>query len=200
MTLAAVCEWLERQSPETRATVARVLASDLTALQAAAQAEGFEVGKAYAIRELTERASSSLSALGRMASAAENAFALEATQLADSCADIVTEVFLKLAGPLLSTREAALGAVLAVLQRVKDEREVTIRVSEVDLPLLRTHEGTLREILGSRAWTLTADSRVSAGGCLVESSIGTLDGRLEAQLGKLCETLRVAKAARTEGM
>jgi flagellar assembly protein FliH len=198
LTVDAVCRWLEQQSDDARIACARVLAPDLAALKSAAQAEGQEQGKAHAIRELTAQANSSLSALARVAAAAETTFALEASELWESCTDIVVEVFLKLAGPLLSTREAALGCVLSVVQRVKDEREVTIRVSPIDLPLLQTHEAALREALGSRRWTLTADSKVSAGGCLVDSSLGTLDGRLEMQLGELCETLRAAKAARVE--
>ena len=200
LNVETVCRWLEIQSDATRATCAQALVSDLAALQAAAQADGFEAGKAHAIRELTERADASLRALARMVEAAEGAFALETAQLAESCTDIVAEVFAKLAGPQLSTKEAALGTVLAVLTRVKEEREVTIRVSPADLPLLQTHEAALRAALGSRRWTLSGDSRVTAGGCLVESTLGTLDGRLEVQLSEICETLRAAKVARLEGM
>ena len=198
MTAESVCKWLAQQSAEVRANCARVLADDLTALRQAAQTEGLEAGKAHAIRELTERANSSLSALARITESAERNFALEATELMESCTDIVAEVFLKLAGPMLSTREATLGCVLEVLQRVKDERELTIRVSPIDLPLLQAHEAALRAALGSRRWTLTSDNRVTVGGCLVDSSLGTLDGRLDMQLGKLCDTLRAAKAARVE--
>jgi len=199
LTVDAVCKWLEVQSAEARAACARALSSDLTALQEAARAEGLEAGKTYAIRELTERANSSLTALERIAEAAEMAFDLEARQLAQECTEIVAEAFLKLAGSALVTQEAILGSVLSVLRRMKDEREVTIRVCPSDLTLLQTHEAALSEVLGSRRWTLTADSRVGVGGCLVESSLGTLDGRLEVQLAKFCETLRAAKVARLEG-
>jgi flagellar biosynthesis/type III secretory pathway protein FliH len=200
LTLETVLRWLELQSPETKAACAQILAPELTTLKLAAQNEGLELGKAQALREITDRAASSLNSLARIAGAAESAFALEAAQLAEACTDIVAEVFLKLAGPQLTTREAALGAVLAVLERVKDEREVTIRVSPADLPLLQSQEPSIQATLGSRRWTLTADSRVGVGGCLVESTLGTLDGRLEVQLSELCETLRAAKAARLEGV
>jgi flagellar assembly protein FliH len=199
LTVDAVCKWLEVQSAEARVTCARALSSDLTALQEAARAEGLEAGKSYAIRELTERANSSLTALGKIAEAAETAFELEARQVAEDCTEIVAEVFLKLAGAALVTQEAILGSVLSVLRRMKDEREVTIRVCPSDLTLLQTHEAAFSEVLGSRRWTLTADPRVGVGGCLVESSLGTLDGRLEVQLAKFCETLRAAKVAHLEG-
>lgn len=200
LTVESVCKWLQLQSADTRAACARVLATDLAALKSEARAEGLELGKAHALREVKEHAASGLSALGRLTDAAEKAFALEASEMLESCTDIVAEVFLKLAGPLLSTREAVLGCVLEVLRRVKDERALTIRVSPFDLPLLESHEALLREALGTRRWTLAADSRVAVGGCLVESSLGTLDGRLEIQLGKLCDSLRAAAAARMEGV
>jgi flagellar biosynthesis/type III secretory pathway protein FliH len=200
LTADAVCEWLELQSDETRALCARALLPELTVLQDEARTEGLERGRAHAIRELTERANSSLEALARITETAEKAFALEANQLADACTEIVAEVFLKLAGSALLTQEAILGSVLTVLQRVRDEREVTIRVSPSDLPLLQTHLAAFDKVLAPRRWTVTADSRVSAGGCLVESTLGTLDGRLEVQLAKLSDTLRAAKAARLEGV
>jgi len=37
---------------------------------------------------------------------------------------------------------------------------------------------------------------VNVGGCLVESDLGTLDGRLEVQLRELFETIRAVKAAK----
>lgn len=199
LTVAAVCEWLELQSDETRAACARALSTDLTVLQEEARAEGLERGRAHAILELTERANSSLEALARITETAEKAFALEADQLAQACTEIVAEVFLKLAGSALMTQEAILGSVVAVLQRVRDEREVSIRVSPSDLPLLQTHQAAFDKVLGPRRWTVTADSRVGAGGCLVESTLGTLDGRLEVQLAKIADTLRAAKVARLEG-
>lgn len=199
LTVQAVCEWLELQSDDTRAVCARALLQDLTVLQETARAEGMETGRAHAMREWTERAGSSLEALARITEAAEQAFALEAAQLAQDCTEIVAEVFQKLAGSALLTQEAILGSVLTVLQRVRDEREVTIRVSPSDLPLLQTHQAAFEKVLGPRRWTVTADSRVGAGGCLVESTLGTLDGRLEVQLAKLSDTLRAAKAARLEG-
>jgi flagellar assembly protein FliH len=198
LNIAVVGEWLAAQPAETRAACAHILAAELTDLKIAAHAEGLELGRLQGATEVAAQASSGLAALAQIAAAGERAFALETVQLSEACADIVAEVFLKLAGPQLTAREAVLGTVLEVLARIKDDRELTIRVSSADLPLLQSHESGLRETLGARRWTLSADSRVSVGGCLVESAIGTLDGRLEVQLQGLCETIRAAKSARLE--
>jgi flagellar biosynthesis/type III secretory pathway protein FliH len=66
-------------------------------------------------------------------------------------------------------------------------------VNPQDLPLLRTAEPGIAASLPGRNFTLVADARVEAGGCIVESKLGSLDGRLEVQLAGLVATLRAAK-------
>lgn len=194
LTAERVCEWLEVQSPEVRTACAGRLAAEIEALAESARKAALESGRAQGREEALESARSSLAALSRAVAGAEQALARECAGLAEGCADIVMEVFCKLAGPALVTREAALGAVLEVLKRVKDERALTLRVNPRDLPYLETQRGAIQEAIGSRTWTLGADPRVALGGCLVDSSLGTLDGRLESQLQELCATLRASKA------
>ncbi len=77
------------------------------------------------------------------------------------------------------------GVVAEVLKRVREERELRIHVNPQDLPLLRTAEPGIAASLPGRNFTLVADARVEAGGCIVESALGSLDGRLEVQLAGL---------------
>jgi flagellar biosynthesis/type III secretory pathway protein FliH len=193
-----VSGWLAQQPAEVRAACARVLAVELDAVRASAHAEGIEQGRVQGLREASDRALATLTSLEAMVSDAERAFEAERAQLAEGCVEVVAEVFSKLAGPELVRREAVVSVVLEVLARVRDQRELTIRVSALDLPVLKAAEPQLTAALGTRRWTITADPRVSLGGCLVESTLGTLDGRLEVQLRELYHTLLAAKAARAE--
>jgi flagellar biosynthesis/type III secretory pathway protein FliH len=195
LSLERVCEWLEAQSCETRMICARRLAPELEALAQAAREAGRDEGRVQGRQESLESVRSSLSALARAAAVGEQAFVHECAQLAEGCADIVAEVFRRLAGEALVSREATLGVVLEVLKRAKDERALTIRVSPHDLPFLETQRTEIQTALGTRSFAIYADPRVVSGGCLVESSLGMLDGRLETQLQELAETLRVAKAS-----
>ena len=111
---------------------------------------------------------------------------------------MVGAVFARLAGAVLSTPQATLAIVAEVLKKVREGRELTVRVNTSDLPLLQAQENALSAALPGRRITLAADSRVEAGGCIVETSLGSLDGRLEVQLRGLCETLKASKAARAE--
>jgi flagellar biosynthesis/type III secretory pathway protein FliH len=196
LTLETVSSWLSTQPADVRTKLAQSLATEIDTLREQGRAQGVESGRAQGLQEVSRRAESSLTALAGVAVAAEQAFKREAASLANSCADIVSEAFLKIAGPHLASREAVLGAVLEVIKRIKDSREVTIRVSSQDLALLREREEAIQHALGARHSTLVADPRVNVGGCLVESELGTLDGRLEVQLHELFETLRAAKAAK----
>ena len=109
-------------------------------------------------------------------------------------ADIVLESLRKIGGPALATREAALGAVLNVVAKLRSEREVTLRVSARDLEVLEADRGALERAFAGRRFAMVADPLVELGGCIVESSRGSLDGRFETQLQGLIETLRDARS------
>jgi len=196
ITYDAVLDWLEQ--PDARERVARYLADDISSLRAAARAEGLAAGKAEALASTKAQSKSLLEALENVVSHAELALQAEADELSGLCAEVVCAALAKIAGPVLSMREAALGTVLEVLKRVKDERELTIRVSAHDLPGLRESVDDIEKACAGRRFTLIPDQRVEAGGCIVESSLGSLDGRFDVQLRALAETLRSAKTAGPE--
>lgn len=188
-----VASWLVTQDGATRTALAAMLSEELAAVREAAREEGYSRGHADAMKEARDRVGSSLAALEVLHSKAEQAFELESVQLGEVCAGIVAEVFFKLAGTALATREAIVGAVTEVLKRVREERELRIHVSPQDLPVLRSAEAGIAASLPGRKFTLIEDNRIEMGGCIVQSALGSVDGRLEVQLAEFCATLRTAK-------
>lgn len=188
-----VASWLVTQDGATRTALAAMLSEDLAAVRDAAHDEGYQRGHQEAMTEAREKVSSAIDALGAINTAAHRAFESELAQIDAACADIVAEVFFKLAGAALATPEAIAGVVTEVLKRVRDERELRIHVNPHDLPVLRTAEPAIAASLPGRRFTLIADGRVETGGCIVESALGSLDGRLEVQLAELCASLRASK-------
>lgn len=188
-----VASWLIGQNGATRTAVAALLSDELTALREAAREEGHARGHAEAMAEARDKVGGAIEALTRLNEAAEQAFASELEQLRESCADVVAEAFFKLAGSALVTREAIVGVVGEVLKRVREERELRIHGNPQDLTVLRTAEAGIAASLPGRKFTLIADARVEAGGCMVDSALGSLDGRLEVQLAGLIATLKAAK-------
>jgi flagellar biosynthesis/type III secretory pathway protein FliH len=196
ITFDAVVEWL--QKGDARERLAEHLADDLDELRSAARAEGLAAGKAKGLEEAEAHMRSALTALEALVVQTELALQAETDELSAHCAEVVCEALTRIAGPILSMREAALGSVLEVLKRVKDERELTIRVSAHDLPALREWRDQIETACGGRKLELVADAKVVAGGCIVESALGGLDGRIDVQLRGLADTLRAAKAVPAE--
>lgn len=188
-----VASWLVNQDGATRTALAAVLGDDLAALRESARAEGYALGHAEAMREAREKVGGAVEALATLHEQAAKAFENECTQLQDACAEIVSEAFFKLAGQALVSPTAIVGVVGEVLKRVREARELRIHVNPQDLPLLRTAEAGIAASLPGRNYTLVADGRVETGGCIVESSLGSLDGRLEVQLAELTAVLRSAR-------
>ena len=198
LTFEQVAAWLAVQDGETRTACASLLSEELTLVHEKARQSGYEAGEKRAQAEAVEEVNRTITALSAVVSATETAFEQERAELAESCADVVAEVLAKIAGSVLASREAIVGAVTTVLSRMKDDRAATIRVHAGDLPILQEYGPTLTQLLGPRKFTLVADARVMIGGCIVETSQGSLDGRLEVQLREMCETLRSAKVANRE--
>jgi flagellar biosynthesis/type III secretory pathway protein FliH len=189
----SVASWLVTQDGATRTALASLLTEELAAVREAARVEGYERGHQEAMKEARDTVANALATLGEINQAAEDAFATEIAQLNAGCTEVIAEAFFKLAGTALVSREAIVGAVGEVLKRVREERELRIHVHPADLPVLRTAEAGIAASLPGRRFTLLADSRVETGGCIVESTLGSLDGRLEVQLAGLCDTLRSSK-------
>lgn len=198
LTFEGVAAWLAVQDGETRLACTSILAEELTHVHEMAKAEGHALGEAQGRQEAQRQAQSSIDALERVAAKAQAAFDDEQQTLADVCTEIVAEAFAKIAGANLVTRAAIAGAVSEVLKRVKEGRELTVRVSPADLPTLQLEESRLAAAVPGRKFALVADARVELGGCLVDSRLGTLDGRLEVQLRELYATLRAARSSQVE--
>jgi flagellar biosynthesis/type III secretory pathway protein FliH len=198
LSFEAVAAWLAVQDGETRLACASLLADEIAQTYENAKNEGFSEGYGEGAKTAKSETQLKLQLLSKVANDAEKAFSQEREQLAQQCADIVAEAFAKIAGRLLPVREAALGAVIEVLARAKDSREVLIRVSPSDRAVLDEYREQLATAASGRKFSLVADPQVELGGCIVESKLGNLDGRFEVQVRELFETLRGAKAKGSE--
>jgi len=198
LTFEAVAAWLAVQDEPTRNACASILSDELTHVHETARAEGHALGEEQGREQARQSCQRVLDGLMAVARAAEEELTQERSRLADACAEIVGEALAKIAGPLLSTRKAAIGAVTEVLKRVKEGRDLVVRVSPADLPILQQEEQRLAAVVPGRALQLVADARIELGGCIVESSLGTLDGRLDLQLRELYATLRAARTTPPE--
>jgi flagellar biosynthesis/type III secretory pathway protein FliH len=131
----------------------------------------------------------------------EEGLALAAAALAEvgvARADRLRELERELAAAGLEVARAVLGCELTArpelvlelarraLEPVRSRREVLLRVNPADVALLQGGRSRLAELLDrAPALSLRADPGVARGGVVVETEVGRVDGRVEAQLAAL---------------
>lgn len=79
-------------------------------------------------------------------------------------------------------QETIIEIVANAVQNARQQEKLTIRVNPRDLPLIEKQIDRITSGSKIKFIDLAADPRVSDGGCLVESEVGTIDARLETQL------------------
>lgn len=126
--------------------------------------------------------------------------AIDSTE--DMLVEIAFESLCKLLGETLAQGAGVRAAVMNVVQRARAREMLVVRVAPDDLGLLHSEAvpqgDALAAMLGAPGVQVLGDARVSLGGCLLETSGGTLDGRLETQLQSLRETLLRTRASARE--
>jgi flagellar assembly protein FliH len=192
LTVSDVCAWLTGEGDVARRACASQLAPELDRLRAAARAEGYADGHAAAIRDVEDRHAGALERLADVARAFEVAGERATDELTNTCAAIVAEAFAKLAGELLVTPAATLGAVRSVLGRVRHGRRYTVYVHPSALAAVEAEHADRQAAIGGAPLDVQGDAGLSSGGCRVECDLGTIDAAFEVQLQTLIEMLRAA--------
>lgn len=102
----------------------------------------------------------------------------------------------KIIGRELKTdKKAITDIVAAALQNARQQEKLTVRVNPSDLSLIEEEREKFLPSGRAQFIDFVADPRVSSGGCLIESEVGTIDARLETQL----RVLKRALLAQSEG-
>ncbi len=192
LTVSDISAWLVEEGEVSRRALAKQLAPELETLRAAARTEGYADGRAAAMREVEARHAGALERLEAIVRAAEVASEKATGELTNICAAIVAEAFAKLAGELLVTPEATLGAVRSVLGRVRDGGRYTVYVHPSALAAVEADRVNLQAAIGSAPLDVQADVELSSGGCRVSCDLGTINAAFDVQLQALIEMLRAA--------
>ncbi len=85
-----------------------------------------------------------------------------------------------------SDREIVVYTVREALKRVADKTEVTVRVNPDELENILSHRRELEDVdrdLGEVKFL--PDEKIALGGCIVETKVGAVDGRIEAQIEEI---------------
>lgn len=78
--------------------------------------------------------------------------------------------------------KAIVDIVSTALQNARQQEGLTVRINPTDLPTVEKEKEKFSSGGRIKFVDFVADPRVSKGGCLIESEVGTIDARLETQL------------------
>ena len=91
--------------------------------------------------------------------------------------------------------EVILGIVRAALERVSDQNHINIHVSLDDYESILQARNELQSIVGSeQILTVTADTVLTRGGCMIETSFGTVEAGVDTQLDSIRRALQGIRA------
>lgn len=159
-----------------------------------ARREGYARGEADAAAAQRER----LAALERVLASLQQEFAGQIEGLEDVMVAIAFEAVCKIVGDAMHGVDGVRAVVRAVMAKVRDGEQLVLHLSPQDYKLLREERERLFGAGEDGRHALAPDHRVVLGGCLIETSGGTIDGRLETQMQKLRDTLAGARKAIAE--
>lgn len=116
----------------------------------------------------------------------------------DLIVEIAFEAVCRILGDALGRREGVLAVVREVIRGVRERENLVVRVAPQDYELIAGERQRLLRNGDASRIELVSDERIELGGCLIETSGGTLDGRLETQLQRLRDTLVSASRLQPE--
>ena len=94
----------------------------------------------------------------------------------------------------VSNPEFITAIVKEALDKVRDHGQITIRVHPMNFDILVEEKHELQKLLGrEHDLTITADKTIMLGGCVIDTSNGSVDARLDTKLELLSKTLEEIK-------
>lgn len=163
------------------------------ALTAEAYQQGLRQGEETARQEVLAQLSPLLTAFQQ---ATTEITQLRATVLQQAEEDVLTLAFQfarKIIQHEISEHRHVLATTLRrALAHVAEQDEIVVRVHPDDLTYATELQQELRQTLGDiKALTIRSDSAIGRGGCIVDSSLGSIDARIEAQFDELERRVRM---------
>jgi len=152
-----------------------------------AAAEGYEVGIERGRQEANVQIAKQLAALQQADKEAQDRRATQLQELEHEVLELSLGIAAKLvAVELGQSRQGAVAMVRAALQHLSERQRVRLRVHPLDLHLLTQSKQMLIDgVDGLSELELVPDTRLGLGGCVVETTTGTIDARLSTQLREI---------------
>ena len=181
-----------RADREAAQEAERVKAVALEAAKQQGHATGLQQGLDEAKRQMAEQLKQTADICNAMVAAAE----LESRRILLEAEPKIIELVLAISRKIICDEveerpAVVLGLVRGALERVRDQNQIIIHVSPEDYEFILQSRQLLQTVVGAeRSLTLTADAVLGKGGCLIETSFGTVEAGIDTQLESIRRVLQ----------
>jgi flagellar assembly protein FliH len=169
-----------------------IAAGEADTLKKQAIAEGSQQGLAEANRQMLDQLQHTAERCNELMATATQ----EAKQIVLAAERQIIELVMTITRKIISDEleerpEIILGVVREALGRVRDQDHLNIHVSLDDYERILQSRNELQSIVGSeKSFTVTADTVLERGGCLIETSFGTVEAGIDTQLESIRKAIQ----------
>jgi flagellar assembly protein FliH len=170
---------------------ARAIIAEAELLRDRAVEEGYAHGLAAGHEDARAQMADGLAAVEALVRALASELESLPDALAAETGAIAMEVAARVVRAELTVHpERVLDVVRAAIRRATDRERLLVHVNPADLALVREEgEGMVTRIGGIGRLDVVDDPRIPRGGCIVETSGGDVDARLQSQMARMMESL-----------
>ena len=181
-----------RAERETAQEAERIKAATAEAAKKQGHATGLQQGLDEAKRQMADQLKQTADICNAMVAAAEQESRRILLEAEPKIIELVLAISRKIICDEVEERPAVvLGLVRGALERVRDQNQIIIHVSPEDYEFILQSRQLLQTVVGAeRSLTLTADSVLGKGGCLIETSFGTVEAGIDTQLESIRRVLQ----------
>jgi len=153
--------------------------------------DGQNVGQAK-MQNIIEEAAQKAAQMLALAAAQAQKMIFDAN---DEIIDIAkTAIQRALCQEVLTNMPSIVAVVKEALDKVRDHEQITVRVNPWNFDLLLEHKHELQKMLGREYdLAITSDKTLIVGGCVIDTSNGSVDARLDTKLELLLKILEEVK-------
>jgi flagellar assembly protein FliH len=169
----------------------RKIQAELAELRAEAERRGYAVGHEKGEADARRQLQAQIERFQGLAAQLAQARAAVLADAEDGVVELAFAALCRILGEQAASRAGVQSMVARCAADVREREQVGIRLHPDDVALLGDATG--------HPTRFSPDPGIVLGGCIVDSSTGALDARLETQLARLAETLLAVRAARRRG-
>ncbi|MCR4398808.1 MAG: FliH/SctL family protein [Firmicutes bacterium] len=194
-TARAAVDRLVKEAEERARAVLDRAQSEADALREKAKAEGFEAGRREGLLRAKKDAEEAARGMREEAARTLEEARAEALRTVRQAEPTIVKIALSVARKVIKREvtadpEIVLANVREALRSVGREESVTIKCSPAEVAVVHdARDGLRREFPGLGEIVVEEDGSVEPGGCVVATERGTVDARLDSQIGAVAEKI-----------